>query len=446
SVADLMNQQTARLICENIKEVARTSADVTYTDNNWLEDNRDSDLRIAIQKELNHYGNNYLKARCFSNCQLLAGQEVFLRQDTEAITNIISIESSARSVYLAIKKIISMHGALRTKLNQKMRYLEEYEYTDDWEIPIMKGSLGLLSVGNLQKIVNELDFLADGKLLSRFLICEIDENNCLVLSAIHHLVWDGFSQDLLQTMIYEALTNRFNTQKEYSYINYCKIIQNQVKSLEISGEQEMEIEKYLEVAKKASRLNSRRDSKIVTKIDIKLNDLQIQKFNEYPNETAMEFLSGLMYSDLFEKLPRIPFAIMEHNRNDLNKKMLGLSLNLDYLTFDINTKTQAQVLLALGKNSVDKRAITEKLLLISQKYGVDYMINLIPIINYQGILHKYASKDSILSEEISLETMVVDGEDLGVGMHFYTHNDILSARVSGITIEEELLKDVMKNI
>ncbi|MRS26516.1 non-ribosomal peptide synthetase [Bacillus sp. RIT694] len=446
SVADLMNQQTARLICENIKEVARTSADVTYTDNNWLEDNRDSDLRIAIQKELNHYGNNYLKARCFSNCQLLAGQEVFLRQDTEAITNIISIESSARSVYLAIKKIISMHGALRTKLNQKMRYLEEYEYTDDWEIPIMKGSLGLLSVGNLQKIVNELDFLADGKLLSRFLICEIDENNCLVLSAIHHLVWDGFSQDLLQTMIYEALTNRFNTQKEYSYINYCKIIQNQVKSLEISGEQEMEIEKYLEVAKKASRLNSRRDSKIVTKIDIKLNDLQIQKFNEYPNETAMEFLSGLMYSDLFEKLPRIPFAIMEHNRNDLNKKMLGLSLNLDYLTFDINTKTQAQVLLALGKNSVDKRAITEKLLLISQKYGVDYMINLIPIINYQGILHKYASKDSILSEEISLETMVVDGEDLGVGMHFYTHNDILSARVSGITIEEELLKDVMKSI
>ncbi|MGN4752452.1 amino acid adenylation domain-containing protein [Bacillus cereus group sp. MYBK220-1] len=446
SVADLMNQQTARLICENIKEVARTSADVTYTDNNWLEDNRDSDLRIAIQKELNHYGNNYLKARCFSNCQLLAGQEVFLRQDTEAITNIISIESSARSVYLAIKKIISMHGALRTKLNQKMRYLEEYEYTDDWEIPIMKGSLGLLSVGNLQKIVNELDFLADGKLLSRFLICEIDENNCLVLSAIHHLVWDGFSQDLLQTMIYEALTNRFNTQKEYSYINYCKIIQNQVKSLEISGEQEMEIEKYLEVAKKASRLNSRRDSKIVTKIDIKLNDLQIQKFNEYPNETAMEFLSGLMYSDLFEKLPRIPFAIMEHNRNDLNKKMLGLSLNLDYFIFDINTKTQAQVLLALGKNSVDKRAITEKLLLISQKYGVDYMINLIPIINYQGILHKYASKDSILSEEISLETMVVDGEDLGVGMHFYTHNDILSARVSGITIEEELLKDVMKNI
>ncbi|MHA4262175.1 amino acid adenylation domain-containing protein [Bacillus cereus] len=446
SVADLMNQQTARLICENIKEVARTSADVTYTDNNWLEDNRDSDLRIAIQKELNHYGNNYLKARCFSNCQLLAGQEVFLRQDTDAITNIISIESSARSVYLAIKKIISMHGALRTKLNQKMRYLEEYEYTDDWEIPIMKGSLGLLSVGNLQKIVNELDFLADGKLLSRFLICEIDENNCLVLSAIHHLVWDGFSQDLLQTMIYEALTNRFNTQKEYSYINYCKIIQNQVKSLEISGEQEMEIEKYLEVAKKASRLNSRRDSKIVTKIDIKLNDLQIQKFNEYPNETAMEFLSGLMYSDLFEKLPRIPFAIMEHNRNDLNKKMLGLSLNLDYFIFDINTKTQAQVLLALGKNSVDKRAITEKLLLISQKYGVDYMINLIPIINYQGILHKYASKDSILSEEISLETMVVDGEDLGVGMHFYTHNDILSARVSGITIEEELLKDVMKNI
>ncbi|MGK0537341.1 hypothetical protein, partial [Bacillus sp. 'calajunan'] len=95
-------------------------------------------------------------------------------------------------------------------------------------------------------------------------------------------------------------------------------------------------------------------------IDIKLNDLQIQKFNEYHNETAMEFLSGLMYSVLFEKLPRIPFAIMEHNRNDLNKKMLGLSLNLDYLICDINTKTQAQVLLALGKNSVDKRAITEK--------------------------------------------------------------------------------------
>ncbi|MFT7821915.1 amino acid adenylation domain-containing protein [Bacillus siamensis] len=446
SVADLMNQQTARLVCENIKEVARTSADVTCTDNNWFEDNRDSDWRIAIQKELNHYGKNYLKARCFSTCKLLAGQEVFLRQDTEAITNIISIESSARSAYLAIKSIISIHGALRTKLNQNMRYLEEYEFTDDWEIPIIKGSIGLLSVENLQKIVNELDFLADGKLLSRFLICEIDENNCLVLSAIHHLVWDGFSQDLLQTKIYEALTNRFNTQKEYSYINYCKIIQNQVKSLEISGEQEMEIERYLEVAKKASRLNSRRDPKIVTKIDIKLNDLQIQKFNEYPNETAMEFLSGLMYSDLFEKLPRIPFAIMEHNRNDLNKEMLGLSLNLDYLLFDINTKTQAQVLLALGKNSVDKRAITEKLLLISQKYGVDNMINLVPIINYQGMLHKYASKDVILSEEISLETMVVDGEDLGVGMHFYTHNDILSARVSGITIEEELINDVMKNI
>jgi surfactin family lipopeptide synthetase A len=74
------------------------------------------------------------------------------------------------------------------------------------------------------------------------------------------------------------------------------------------------------------------------------------------------------------------------------------------------------------------------------------MINLIPIINYQGILQKYATEDVIVSEENSLETMIVDCEDLGVGMHFYTHNDTLSARVSGITIEEELLKNVMNKI
>ena len=208
----------------------------------------------------------------------------------------------------------------------------------------------MVSIEQLKKVIHEMDFLADDKLLSRFLILEIDENNCQVLSAIHHLVWDGVSQDLFKTMMKDVIRNRFIIQNEYSFIKYCKMIKNQAEGLEISYEQEIEIERYLKTASKASGLISRRDPKSFTEIRVKLNDIQCQKFNENPINTAMDFLSGLMYSDLSEELFGIPFAVLKHNRNEFNKGMLGLTLNLEHLIYDIKSKKQNQILLELGQS------------------------------------------------------------------------------------------------
>ncbi|TRW36511.1 amino acid adenylation domain-containing protein [Bacillus sp. PW192] len=414
-------------------------------DETLIGDNRDGDLKCMIQKQLNYYGDNYIKTRSTLECPVLTGHEDFLRPDTEIITEIITIEGTAENASLALKGIISSHGALRTKLNQKMTYLEEYDYSDEWEIPVVKGTLEL-SAEQFKEIVNEMSFLTDDKLLSRFLIVEIDADHCLVLSAIHHLIWDGVSQDLFKVMLHETLNNRLTTPYNYSFIEYCKMIKKKVDELEIPDAQESNMEEYIEAAKQSADLVSRRDTKRSTEIHVKLNELQYQKFSEQPINTAVEFISRLMYSDLPEELNNIPVSVLTHNRDEFNKEMLGLTLNLDYSIYDRKSKTQKQLLSTSEKSSINQSAITEKLFLVAQKYGFNEMSHRIPIINYQGVLDKFASRDDISLEKMFLQTQIIESEDFGVSMHFYIQNSTLIARITGITIEEELLNDVMKNI
>ncbi|MEH7458650.1 amino acid adenylation domain-containing protein [Bacillus sp. JJ1127] len=414
-------------------------------DETLIGDNRDGDLKCMIQKQLNYYGDNYIKTRSTLECPVLTGHEEFLRPDTEIITEIITIEGTAENASLSLRGIISRHGALRTKLNQKMTYLEEYDYSDEWEIPVVKGTLEL-SAEQFKEIVNEMSFLTDDKLLSRFLIVEIDADHCLVLSAIHHLIWDGVSQDLFKVMLHETLNNRLTTPYNYSFIEYCKMIKKKVDELEIPDAQESNMEEYIEAAKQSADLVSRRDTKRFTEIHVKLNELQYQKFSEQPINTAVEFISRLMYSDLPEELNNIPVSVLTHNRDEFNKEMLGLTLNLDYSIYDRKSKTQKQLLSTSEKSSINQSAITEKLFLIAQKYGFNEMSHRIPIINYQGVLDKFASRDDISLEKMFLQTQIIESEDFGVSMHFYIQNSTLIARITGITIEEELLNDVMKNI
>ncbi|WP_446476047.1 amino acid adenylation domain-containing protein [Bacillus velezensis] len=414
-------------------------------DETLIGDNRDGDLKCMIQKQLNYYGDNYIKTRSTLECPVLTGHEDFLRPDTEIITEIITIEGTAENASLSLRGIISRHGALRTKLNQKMTYLEEYDYSDEWEIPVVKGTLEL-SAEQFKEIVNEMSFLTDDKLLSRFLIVEIDADHCLVLSAIHHLIWDGVSQDLFKVMLHETLNNRLTTPYSYSFIEYCKMIKKKVDELEIPDAQESNMEEYIEAAKQSADLVSRRDTKRSTEIHVKLNELQYQKFSEQPINTAVEFISRLMYSDLPEELNNIPVSVLTHNRDEFNKEMLGLTLNLDYSIYDRKSKTQKQLLSTSEKSSINQSAITEKLFLIAQKYGFNEMSHRIPIINYQGVLDKFASRDDISLEKMFLQTQIIESEDFGVSMHFYIQNSTLIARITGITIEEELLNDVMKNI
>ncbi|AWD89305.1 non-ribosomal peptide synthetase [Bacillus velezensis] len=414
-------------------------------DETLIGDNRDGDLKCMIQKQLNYYGDNYIKTRSTLECPVLTGQEDFLRPDTEIITEIITIEGTAENASLSLRGIISRQGALRTKLNQKMTYLEEYDYSDEWEIPVVKGTLEL-SAEQFKEIVNEMSFLTDDKLLSRFLIVEIDADHCLVLSAIHHLIWDGVSQDLFKVMLHETLNNRLTTPYNYSFIEYCKMIKKKVDELEIPDAQESNMEEYIEAAKQSADLVSRRDTKRSTEIHVKLNELQYQKFSEQPINTAVEFISRLMYSDLPEELNNIPVSVLTHNRDEFNKEMLGLTLNLDYSIYDRKSKTQKQLLSTSEKSSINQSAITEKLFLIAQKYDFNEMSHRIPIINYQGVLDKFASRDDISLEKMFLQTQIIESEDFGVSMHFYIQNSTLIARITGITIEEELLNDVMKNI
>ncbi|WP_439016021.1 amino acid adenylation domain-containing protein [Bacillus velezensis] len=433
-----------------IKDVVKTCLTRKGTvkmplDETLIGDNRDGDLKCMIQKQLNYYGDNHIKTRSTLECPVLTGHEDFLRPDTEIITEIITIEGTAENASLSLRGIISRHGALRTKLNQKMTYLEEYDYSDEWEIPVVKGTLEL-SAEQFKEIVNEMSFLTDDKLLSRFLIVEIDADHCLVLSAIHHLIWDGVSQDLFKVMLHETLNNRLTTPYNYSFIEYCKMIKKKVDELEIPDAQESNMEEYIEAAKQSADLVSRRDTKRSTEIHVKLNELQYQKFSEQPINTAVEFISRLMYSDLPEELNNIPVSVLTHNRDEFNKEMLGLTLNLDYSIYDRKSKTQKQLLSTSEKSSINQSAITEKLFLIAQKYGFNEMSHRIPIINYQGVLDKFASRDDISLEKMFLQTQIIESEDFGVSMHFYIQNSTLIARITGITIEEELLNDVMKNI
>lgn len=438
SVADLMRQQTARVICENFDGLIKSSQDLeaaAYTYN--------QELVVAIQKCLDNYGDNFIDSQGFSECRILPGQEAFLRSGTEAITDIIIIESNVKHVELAIKSIISKQGVLRTKLSKSKSHFEEYTYYDQWKIPVIKGAFDI-SLKDFHRIANEMDFISSGKLLSRFLIIEIDDRNCMILSAIHHLIWDGISQDLFKSMLNDALMNRFHLQKEYSYIKYCMMVAWETERIEVSSEQRDEIYRYLEIAKNVSELPSRKNAKSFTKLDVRLNDLQSRKFNEYPIKTALILLFSLLYDDLPDEFLKIPIAILEHNRNELNEEMLGFALNLNYSLYNVQSKSLKHNCLTISTSSADRRVIAEKIMLISQDYGINDLINLIPIINYQGIIYINIDEDLIL-KNLNLEKMSVFN-NLGVGMHFYIQNNILHARISGIEIEEDLVREVIKNM
>ena len=440
AVVDLMRQQTVRLICENV-------ADIGITEINYIApaDNRDyseENLSTEILEHLEHYGDIYLKAHSFSNCRVLATNDIFFHQLNTVIIGMLKIERDANSVSLALKQVVSNQGVLRTKLDQSMQYLEEYDYTDNWDIPILEGGFGL-SIEKLIGITNGIDFLTGGKLLSRFLILKTDENNCIVLNAMHHLIWDQVSQSMYKTMLGGALFNRLTTQNSYSYIEYCNSIDHQVVRTEISSEQKIEIEKYIDVSKKISGLASRKNTKCFTSIRMILSDLQNQKFNEYPIETAMEFLVKLLYIELCDDVPMTPFAVVKHNRNELNSGMLGLASIMDFSMYDIKSKTQIQSV--LGKNTAENFAITEKVMLMFESYGFNSVIN-VPIINFLGMYHTSAGIDEIPSEKMSVKTMEIKSADFAVLMSFHTKNNILFADICGVNVDEDLVRRVMENM
>ena len=436
AVVDLMRQRTAKLICENVDYVGITEiSSITPKDNC---DISGENLAIGIQNHLEHYGDNYLKAQCFSDCRVLTTNEIFFHQLNSVIVGMLKIERDVNSVSSALKEIISKQGALRIKLNSNKQFLEEYVYTDDWDIPVMEGGFGL-SIEEFVRITNGIDFLTGGKLLSRFLILKTDENNCILLSAIHHLIWDQVSQGMLKTMVSDALMNRFITQNDYSYIEYCKNIDNQVDRFEISSEQKAEIEKYIDESQKMSGLISRKNPKCFAAIRIKLNDLYNQKFDGYPIETAMGLLTNLMYSDLPEELLRIPFAVVKHNRNELNNGMLGLAAIMDFSMYNIKGKTQIQSI--LGKNTAENFAITEKVMLLFQDYGFNPAVS-VPIINFLGMYHTSASIEEIPSEKMLVDTMFIETADFAVLMSFHTKNSTLIADICGVNIDEDLIRKV----
>jgi hypothetical protein len=173
--------------------------------------------------------------------------------------------------------------------------------------------------------------------------------------------------------------------------------------------------------------------------------LQKLKFSDYPIETAMEIFSELMYGGLPEELAKAPFAVTKNFRNEANNGTLGLMSDVEYVMYDIRKKTQTQVENLLLKYVVEDFMNTEKQRRIFQKYGLISIINSLPIINYLGIHNMSESMDKAIAEDM-FELEVVESKNVVRIMQFYIQNDTLFAYFSGIKIEKDIIRDVMKAI
>ena len=498
-VANLMRLRTAKLICEHyrIADKAVAWAALRPNRNNPGAGELEESIKTVMHNLLRQYGNNYKKSERFSTCQALFMHRIFLFDIKNILVNFVKINSDTDGALSALHAIISSQGALRTRYNVETRCLEEYEYYDGWEIPILDASNYSedldMYIELLANSASELNFLADNMLLSRLLLIKIDEENCVLLSAIHHSIWDGVSQELLLILINEFFENGCNSLSSYSYTQYCKAFEDNVEhvtennveensennignnignnienSIEDGFEHDFEdnvehdvadnnrgheadsevaddIKLYSELTREASELNTCRNPAYWADFRITLNDSQKDKFVNSPVDTAMALLAELMYGDSCASLPAIPFTVLRHNRNELNGGMLGMTLNVNFTLFDVEKKREMKNVSSKYPNA-DLFSMIESMSPMLQYFEEILSNSSIPIINYLGIFHASDNTDGVFSEEPYIEIGCLESGDNDVYIEFYVQDYTLNASILGLNLEKQAIKDAISKL
>ena len=355
---------------------------------------------------------------------------------------------------LALRAILASQGALRTGYNNETQQFREYEFGEGWGIPVLdieenSGDLDSYII-IFEKAVNESNLLVDNKLLSRLLLLRIGGENCVLLSAIHHSIWDAASSELFINVFNESLENGYNNLGDYSYAQYCDAIAERNKNQNpVSGEAGI-LERYMALAQKTSAVDYKKDPAYSIDLNYKLNASQKKRFTEDPIETAMAFLVDLMRGNSEEPLSSVPFAVLKHNRNERNSKMLGLTLAIHIVVFnadahmDTGSDTHTTAHMDTGPESL---LITENMLEQTQSYFQNLSGSPIPVVNYLGIFSAgYNETEDALCDGPVIEVAYSESSNNNVYMEYNIQNDTLNASILGIKTEKSALEEALKKL
>ncbi|PYG86999.1 amino acid adenylation domain-containing protein, partial [Ruminiclostridium sufflavum DSM 19573] len=452
AVIDIMQKQTARLIA-TVKVNDRKINMIDFMSITTDESKKDKtgNMKTDIIDCIENYGNNFLRSNSHSDCNALYVNHYFLKEIKNIMIDVNEINYDADGTASILQTIILNQGAMRIKFNEVTECFEEYEYCDDWIIPILdieKYNVEMNSfIDVFQQVVRELNFLSDNRLLSRILILKTGEDRCAILHAVHHSIWDGVSKDLLRAMFTEELRREKLGKNSRSYIQYCKDIEKLKKSYVFNEEETLAFEECVKLAFKTYKSITRLAPNYLASIRVKLDDTRSKEFSVNPIDTAMKFFSSLLYDDTTEESLIVPFTILRHNRNQRNSGMLGLTLDANLTLFDIRKKTKIECML---DKYFDPEVIpfSEKISLFQEKSGFSDMDLMIPNINYQGLFQVAGGLDSENMDEmqVKIETTDFNTGRNTMGMAFYMQDNILMAQIVGIRVDENIVERALKNI
>ncbi|AEY66121.1 non-ribosomal peptide synthetase [Clostridium sp. BNL1100] len=452
TVIDIMQKQTARLIGtvnENDRKINMIDFMSITTDES--EKDKTGNMKIDIIDAIENYGNNFLRSNSHNDCNTLYVNQYFLKEIKNIMIDVNEIHYDADGTASILRTIISHQGAMRVKFNEVTERFEEYEYCDDWIIPILdteKYNVEMNSfIDVFQQVARELNFLSDNRLLSRILILKTGVDRCAILHAVHHSIWDGVSKDLLRAMITEELRIGQLVKNSQSYIQYCNDIENTKKNYVFNKEEILAFEECVKLVFTTYKSIKRLAPDSLTSIRVKLDNTKSKEFSVNPINTAMKFFSNLLYDDTTEESLIVPFTILRHNRNHRNTEMLGLTLDANFTLFDIRKKTKIECML---DKYFDPEVIpfSEKISLFQEKFGFSGMDFMIPNINYQGLFQVAGGLDRENMDEmqIKIETTNFNTGRSTMGMAFYMQDNILMAQIVGIRVDKNIVERALNNI
>ncbi|MCL2121306.1 MAG: amino acid adenylation domain-containing protein [Clostridiales bacterium] len=443
TVSDFMRLRTVERICEHYRYADKAVA--------WVPPQRNGTApRLGVKDEkmvnemvrlLREYGNNYKKSEGYSACQALFMHKMFLSGYERSLMNILHIHCGADSALSALQAVLSSQGALRTRYNKESGCFEEYTYCSTWEIPLLDASSYAgdldLCIASLAESADALGFLQDQMLLSGLLLIKTDAENCLFVSAMHHAIWDGVSQELLCMLINEALENGCDTLRSYSYIQYCQTLGDQGRENDADSEAAEDMKQYAALAQEASALQTCRNSAYRADFRMKLNAAQKDKLARSPIESTMAILADLLYGDCCTRLPLIPFAVLRHNRDEGNGGMLGMTLSVDLALFDVEKKQQIAEMENRGLGSASGEAAMS---------GFS-----VPVINYLGIFSASGNGEGDDGEEANADEPYIEigRSESGIQdvyMEYYVQEDTLNACILGLSLDKDAIEEAISKL
>ncbi|MDR1135810.1 MAG: condensation domain-containing protein, partial [Clostridiales Family XIII bacterium] len=425
-----------------IAEVSRVCYDMGKAENERISEH--------VLRLLDNYGNNYAQCDLKAAYEAMFMQREFLKLSNDIMVTATMLDgTTAKKTAAVIRKITASQGALRTRYNSAAKRFEEYAYADNWDVPVIDIAKSRYDINMLirkySEIISEKNFISEGGLLSRIIVLDIGGKRNVVLHAVHHCIWDKMSSDLFENTLRQLISDGKSTIDGHSYAEYCRAIQMRKESYKLSEAEALKLAAYSEIARRVGEGGNAVSIGAVSIIKTNLTETAYKRFAERPLDTAMEFMSRLIYEQSDAPALELPYWLMFHNRNDNNRDIMGLMLDVMPVTYNTHTKEMKALGIA-GTSDAREIPVAEKLDIWQGLHPGENAFDIVPGINYTGIYASGAGGEAqtapptsdtnggIVSNQVKT---LSSGEAHMLSMTFSINGNALEAGVVGLALDTD---------